>query len=210
MTKNKIKLFPKIESTILAPDFEKMTIERKNILLPLVDFIQNKVNNKQTILLNFICTHSSRRSHLAQVWAQTAAAYYNVNNVFCYSGGTEVTSLYPAVHKTLEESGFKIATLADGHNPIYTIKYAENDHPIIMFSKRYNSDFNPIDSFAAILTCAQADGDCPIISGAEKRIAIPFEDPKAFDHTGQQKEKYRERSLQIAAEMFYIFSQIKL
>ncbi|UFH45156.1 protein-tyrosine-phosphatase [Flavobacterium galactosidilyticum] len=210
MTTNKIKLFSKIESAILAFDFAKIAAERKTTLQSLIDFIQNKVNTKQTVLLNFICTHNSRRSHLAQVWAQTAATHYNIKNVFCYSGGTEATALYPTVLKTLEQSGFKIATIADGDNPIYSIKYTENEHPIIGFSKSYNDDFNPKNSFAAILTCAQADGDCPFISGAEKRIAIPFEDPKAFDSTWQQTEKYQDRSLQIATEIFYLFSQIKL
>jgi hypothetical protein len=32
----------------------------------------------------------------------------------------------------------------------------------------------------------------------EKRIPITFEDPKAFDNTHQQEEKYKERSIQIA------------
>ena len=58
------------------------------------------------------------------------------------------------------------------------------------------------------MTCSQADEDCPFIHGAEKRIPIPFEDPKVFDNTPQQKEKYNERSLQIATELFYVFSQI--
>lgn len=69
MASNKIKLFPKIESVILTFDFTKIATERKKNLLPLVDFIQNKVTNKQAVMLNFICTHNSRRSHLAQVWA---------------------------------------------------------------------------------------------------------------------------------------------
>lgn len=210
MASNKIKLFPNIESVILTFDFTKIATERKKNLLPLVDFIQNKVTNKQAVILNFICTHNSRRSHLSQVWAQTAATYYNIKTAFCYSGGIEATALYPTVLKTLEESGFKIVAIADGNNPIYSIKYAENEHPIIGFSKTYDNDFNPRNSFAAILTCTQADGDCPFISGAEKRIIIPFEDPKAFDYTSQQTEKYQERNLQIATEMFYIFSQIKL
>jgi arsenate reductase len=45
------------------------------------------------------------------------------------------------------------------------------------------------------------------IAGAEKRIPITYEDP--FDNTPQQAEKYQERSLQIATEMLYVFSQIK-
>jgi len=209
MERTKTILFPEIEKVIGTLDFETITAERKIILQPLLDFIQDKATNRQEIRLILICTHNSRRSHLSQVWAQTAAAHFNIKNVFCYSGGTEATALFPMVAKTLEQSGFKIKTIAAGNNPIYDIKYGENQHPIIGFSKTYDDDFNPQSEFAAILTCSQADGGCPFIAGAEKRISITFEDPKAFDNTPQQAEKYQERSLQIATEMFYVFSQIK-
>ena len=209
MERTKTILFPEIEKVIGTLDFETITAERKIILQPLIDFIQDKATNRQEIRLILICTHNSRRSHLSQVWAQTAAAHFNIKNVFCYSGGTEATALFPMVAKTLEQSGFKIKTIAAGNNPIYDIKYGENQHPIIGFSKTYDDDFNPQSEFAAILTCSQADGGCPFIAGAEKRISITFEDPKAFDNTPQQAEKYQERSLQIATEMFYVFSQIK-
>lgn len=210
MTQSNTGIFPSIENEIRAFQFETISSERKAILLPLIGFIQEKVNNKQEIRLNFICTHNSRRSHLSQVWAQTAAAHFNLKNVFCYSGGTEATALFPVVAKTLEQTGFQVATLSEGENPIYSIKYAANEHPIIGFSKTYDNSFNPLSDFAAILTCSQADGGCPFIAGAEKRIAITFEDPKAFDNTPQQEEKYKERSVQIATELFYVFSQIKI
>ncbi|RTY74734.1 low molecular weight phosphatase family protein [Flavobacterium sp. LS1R10] len=210
MTLIKTNLFPEIETQITAFGFEDISVERKIILQPLIDFIQTKVAHQQEIRLNLICTHNSRRSHLAQVWAQTAAAYFNIKNVFCYSGGTEATALFPMVAQTLIQSGFKIKAITAGNNPIYSIKYGENEPPIIGFSKTYDDDFNPKNEFAAIMTCSQADGGCPFIAGAEKRIPITFEDPKAFDNTPQQAEKYQERSLQIATEMFYVFSQIKL
>ena len=202
-------LFSEIERVIENLNFENITAERKETLQPLIDFIQSKTTNHQEIRLNLICTHNSRRSHLSQVWAQTASAYFNIKNVFCYSGGTEATAMFPMVGKTLESQGFKIKTISEGSNPVYTRKYAENEHPIIGFSKTYDDAFNPQSRFVAIMTCSQADGGCPFISGAEKRIPITFEDPKAFDNTPQQAEKYAERSLQIATEMFYVFSQIK-
>lgn len=209
MSLTKPTLFQEIENVIATFDFESIPATRKIILQPLIDFIQNKVSGQQEIRLNFICTHNSRRSHFSQVWAQTAAAYFNIKNVFCYSGGTQTTALFPVVAKTLEQSGLKIKTITTGNNPIYTIKYGENEHPIIGFSKSYNDDFNPKSKFVAILTCSQADGGCPYIAGAEKRIAITFEDPKDFDDTPQQEQKYQERSLQIATEICYVFSQIK-
>ena len=209
MTITKTNVFPEIAAVINTFNFESISAERKIILQPLVDYIQSKVSNQQEIRLNLSCTHNSRRSHLSQVWAQTAAAYYDIKNVFCYSGGTEATAMFPMVSKTLAKQGFEIKTIAEGSNPVYIIKYAENEHPVIGFSKTYDDSFNPQDEFVAIMTCSQADGGCPFIAGAEKRIPITFEDPKAFDNTPQQEEKYEERSLQIATEMFYVFSQIK-
>lgn len=202
-------LFEDIEKTIkqLRPD--TISESRKEVLQPLADYIQSKVNNNLEIRINFICTHNSRRSHLSQIWAQTIASYFAIKNVFCYSGGTEATAVYPMVIKTLYQSGFKINALSNDKNPIYSIKYSSNEHPIIGFSKTLDDDFNPQSQFAAIMTCSQADGGCPFIAGAEQRIPITFEDPKAFDNTPQQEEKYNERSLQIATEMLFVFSQIK-
>ncbi len=209
MTTTLTTLFSEIETTIKGLNTQTISEERKQVLQPLVDFIQTKVDEKQEIRINFICTHNSRRSHLSQVWAQTMANYFNIKNVFCYSGGTEATALFPAAAKTLQNSGFEIATLSEGENPVYSIKYSENEHPIIGFSKKLDSDFNPKSKFAAIMTCSQADGGCPFIAGAETRIPITFEDPKAFDNTPQQAEKYNERSLQIATELLYVFSLIE-
>lgn len=209
MISTQTNVFPEIEKIIRSFNSESITNERKLVLQALIDYIQTKVNNKQQIRLNLICTHNSRRSHLSQVWAQTAATYYSIQNVFCYSGGTEATALFPMTAQTLIQQGFQIKTIAEGKNPIYSIKYNENAHPIIGFSKTFDSYFNPQSEFAAIMTCSSADEGCPFIAGAEKRIPITFEDPKAFDNTPQQAEKYEERSIQIGTELFYVFSQIQ-
>lgn len=200
-------VYGEIKSLIDSLDTGSISEQRKQNLKPLIDFIQSKVINNQGIALNFICTHNSRRSHLSQVWAQTMATYFEISNVSCYSGGTEATALFPMVAKTLTNSGFQIKTISHEENPIYSIKYSENKHPVIGFSKTFDNEFNPQSGFAAILTCSQADEGCPFISGAEQRIPITFEDPKAFDDTPQQEEKYMERNLQIATELKYVFSK---
>lgn len=197
-----------IENTIASLDVETIPKERKKTLRPFIEFIQEKSQSDQEIRINFICTHNSRRSHLSQVWAQTMAYHFNIQNVFCYSGGTEATALFPMAAETLRNSGFEINILSEGKNPVYSINYAENQHPIIGFSKKFDDAFNPKTGFAAILTCSQADDGCPFIAGAEKRFPITFEDPKAYDNTPQQAQKYKERSLQIATELYYVFSQI--
>jgi arsenate reductase len=202
-------LIKSIEETIQALNFDAISDERKIVLQSLIAYVQQKVSANKNVNLNFICTHNSRRSHLSQVWAQTAAHYYSVKNVFCYSGGTEATAMFPMAAKALEVAGFQITKLSQEQNPIYAVKYAQNEHPLVCFSKTFEHSFNPKSEFAAIMTCAQADEGCPLILGCEARIPVRYDDPKAFDNTPQQKEKYIERSLQIAAEMCFVFSQIK-
>ncbi|WP_291868893.1 protein-tyrosine-phosphatase [Maribacter sp.] len=202
-------LYPEITKQIEILDITTISEERKTTLEPLQAYIQNKKNQNKDIRLHFICTHNSRRSHLSQVWAQTLAAYFNIANIFCYSGGTEVTALFPMAAKALTISGFHIKTISNENNPVYSIKNSENNHPILGFSKTYDDTFNPTSEFAAILTCSNADKGCPFITGAEQRIPITFEDPKAFDNTPQQEEKYVERSIQIATELLFVFSNIK-
>ncbi|KFF03970.1 low molecular weight phosphatase family protein [Chryseobacterium luteum] len=201
-------MYPKLTKHIEEILFQEICDERKAVLQPLIDFIQKKKRNQETININFICTHNSRRSHLAQIWAQTASAYFKISNVNCYSGGTETTALFPKVVETLMEAGFHIWKLSEGENPVYAVKYSENALPVIGFSKKYDDIFNPNTGFAAIMTCSQADGGCPFILGAEKRIPVTFEDPKISDNKPGQAGVYRERSLQIGAEMFYVFSKI--
>ncbi|MCW4468289.1 protein-tyrosine-phosphatase [Flavobacterium sp. MFBS3-15] len=197
-----------LSNTIASLQWEQTAEDRKAVLEPLISYIRQKANSNLPVNLNFICTHNSRRSHLSQVWAQAAAAYFGIANVACYSGGTEETALYPKVAETMAAQGFSVLSLSGGDNPVYAIKYDGNSVPVIGFSKKYDSPFNPDSAFAAIMTCSQADGGCPFIAGAEKRIAVTYEDPKVSDGTPQQEQVYAERSLQIAAEMFYVFSQI--
>ena len=188
----------------------KITIsdERKEIIQPLIDYIQEKKNTNEFVRLNFICTHNSRRSHLGQIWAQTMAFHFGIKNIFCYSGGTEVTAMYPKIIETLSNQGFEIQKLSESENPIYAIKFSENEHPILGFSKTYFDTFNPKTNFGAIMTCNNADEGCPMVFGAEARFSIKYDDPKAFDETEFINEKYTERSLEIASEMFYVFSKI--
>ena len=180
--------------------------ERKSLLQALIDYIKSKREKGQPIRLNFICTHNSRRSQLAQIWAQTAADYFEIP-AFCYSGGVEVTACNERTIRSLERSGFIISK--HGHsNPIYFILQDKDTRPIIVFSKLYDDVINPHGNFATIMTCSHADENCPFIPGAEERIPVRYEDPKEFDDTDLESTKYDERSQQIASEMFYVFSRV--
>ncbi|MDV7696036.1 protein-tyrosine-phosphatase [Chryseobacterium soli] len=199
-----LKLLQTIES---LKNYE-ISAERKSMLRPLADSIRERIQIGKAVRLNFICTHNSRRSHLTQVWAQAMSFYYNIREIACYSGGTEGTAVYPKVIETIYKQGFGIQKIADTQNPVYSIKYNKNSHPVIAFSKKYDDEFNPANGFIAVMTCSEADSGCPFIADADLRISLPFEDPKISDGTLEQDQVYQETSLQIGAEMRYVFSQI--
>jgi arsenate reductase (thioredoxin) len=193
----------------LTSEFNQIPESRKPILKELTDFVSQKSKANQVVNLNFICTHNSRRSHISQVWAQTAAQYFGINAVQCYSGGTEATAFNPRAVKAMKEAGFDIQVFKEGTNPTYKIKFSTDAPSLVVFSKKYDDAFNPKKDFAAIMTCSHADENCPLVSGATKRIALTYNDPKDFDGTPQEAAKYSERVHEIGREILYAFSQVK-
>jgi arsenate reductase len=193
----------------LTKEFNQIPDERKPIIKQLTDFVNSKTKHGSKILLNFICTHNSRRSHISQVWAQTAAYYYGIKNVEAFSGGTEATAFNPRAVAAMKEAGFDITKIKDGTNPVYKINFSEHAPALKVFSKKYDDDFNPKKDFAAIMTCSHADENCPLVPGASARIALTYNDPKDFDGTPQESDKYGERVHEIGREILYAFSQVK-
>lgn len=199
----------KIEAYIneAKEEFNLISDERKEALNVISEYVKSSLADQGIANLILICTHNSRRSHLSQVWTQVAAHHYGFTNVFAYSGGTEATALFPSAANALERAGLEIQKLSNENNPVYAIKYDENQPAVIAFSKAYNNIFNPQSGFGAVMTCDHADANCPLIPGAT-RISLPFKDPKAFDGTPEQEAKYDERCRQIARELLYAFSII--
>jgi len=193
----------------LTVKFDQISPERKIRLHELSDYINGGVSVGQLMNLNFICTHNSRRSHIAQIWAQTAAHYYKVPNIHCYSGGTQATAFNPSAVRAMQQAGFVISRITDEENPIYNVTYCNEGDSLRIFSKRYDHAINPPNKFAAIMTCSDADANCPIIVGMDKRISLPYDDPKHFDGTLHETEKYLERVKDIGTEMLYCFSRVK-
>lgn len=191
----------------LVEKFDLIPEDRKKILNTLTSYVQTKFDSNQPIQLLFVCTHNSRRSHLGQVWSAVAAAYYHIENIQTFSGGTEATAFNPNAINALRLTGFEIKTEKDGLNPHYKVQFDLEKYSRC-FSKIYDDPENPTSNFAAIMTCSDADENCPFIPGADKRISLTYDDPKAFDGTPQQDEKYMERSNQIALECLYVFSKV--
>lgn len=210
--KIRVTFYPLLTETIqtLTNNFDAIPAERKTILRQLTDFIESRAKKHETTDLIFICTHNSRRSHISQIWAQAAAAFYEIPNVLSYSGGTEATAFNPRAVKAMQDAGFKIAAISEETNPKYEVSFSNDANPVMSFSKKYDSQSNPQKGFAAIMTCSHADENCPVVFGMEKRISLPYNDPKDFDGTPRESEKYAERVREIGTEILYAFSQVKV
>ena len=199
-------MFHKIQAVIDKMDFNTISEIRRNELAVLIHFIQEKKDKNLPVLLNFICTHNSRRSQFSQIWGQMASNYFGIS-AQSYSGGVQETAFNERAVASLERFGFKMSKEGE-ENPKYFVQWDVNSDPLVMFSKMYDNSINPSSGFAAIMTCSHADENCPIVSGCEKRIPIRYEDPKNFDDTPLESALYDYRSFEIATELFYVFSKI--
>lgn len=203
-------LLPKLHHYLTSlPDPQTIPADRKPALDALATYIWEKQNAGLPVKLIFICTHNSRRSHFGQVWAQIAAQYFGIEPVDCFSGGTETTACNPRTVEALERAGVEAQAITGGENPVYLLRYADGVNPIAAFSKVFDQVPNPQTGFAAVMTCAQAEANCPYVPGAEKRFSVMYDDPKAADDSPEETAVYDARCRQIAAEMCYVFQKVR-
>lgn len=158
--------------------------------------------------MNFICTHNSRRSHLTQIWAQTAAAHYGWDGLETFSGGTEATAFDRRAVAALRRVGFVIEEGGAAENPRYRVHGLPGQPVLECFSKVYNESPNPAEDYLAVMTCSSADQGCPVVFGAKDRFALTYEDPKIADGTPRETEVYDARCRQIATEAMFAWARI--
>ncbi len=192
---------------IISKNFKEINANRKVLLENLAQNIQRKLNLSKDINLVYVCTHNSRRSHLGQIWAKVAADFYGFK-INSFSAGTEATAFNINAINALISSGFEVEKKDETNNPKYEVTFGESKSSIC-FSKTIDDASLPKENFVAVMTCGDADENCPYIAGCDLRIGTTYFDPKAYDNTVLQNEKYTERSNQIAMECLYVFSLIK-
>ena len=183
---------------------------RKKELLKLIDYANNKIDLHKGININFICTHNSRRSIFSQIWAKVFSDYYGLQKVRTFSGGTESTYVSQNVIKTLSSCGFIINKLDQKKNSNYEITYSLNKNKILVFSKKYDDILNSKKNFVAVMTCLSAKENCPFIAGSEKIINLGYDDPKKYDNLKDPINMYLNISNQIASDMNFVFSNLKI
>ena len=202
--------FEKLENYVAEriTEFNNIGKERIQALSGLAASVREEIKRQDHADLIFICTHNSRRSHLGHLWAQMATNFYQLEGVNCYSGGTEATAFNPAAVQALERAGMIISREDHSVNPVYLVKFPGSEKGIQVFSKKYTDPPNPGSNFIAVMTCSEADENCPIVYGAIKRHSLTYKDPKEYDGTPREGSGYDERCRQIAREMFFLFSRV--
>lgn len=201
---------PKLTTYIeqLLPAIDDLKPDRIAILDQLVAYCTAKLQSGQELNLTFICTHNSRRSHFSQIWAQVAAHYYGFDAIKTFSGGTATTAFNERAVAALERAGMDIEN-PGGENPHYQVHYSDQAPSMEAYSKTFDEAPNPKANFCAIMTCSSADADCPVVLGADGRVALLYVDPKESDGTEAESATYDERCLQIATELFYVWREVK-
>lgn len=194
-----------IEEFIKELSLADIPEQRHAVLNDLISYLLKVKADRKTPQLNFICTHNSRRSQFSQLWCKVMSVYYSFP-VESFSGGTAVTACNERTVASLQRFGFDIQS-SEGENPIYSVAITDS-FQLKLYSKLYDASENPKKDFAAVMTCSDADENCPFIAGCDMRIPLRYEDPKAFDDTDVEGIMYDERSKQIAREMKYVFTKL--
>lgn len=204
-------LLPALEPYVeaVAGELDKVGPERRAVLEAIAADLAAQLEQGKPAKLTYICTHNSRRSHMSQIWAQTAAYYYGLDRVHAYSGGTQVTECNCRTVTAMRRAGFAIEDATTGDNPLYLVHYAEDRPPVRAYSKLYDARGNPRTGFIALMTCSSADRSCPNVRGAIARHAIHYADPRLCDDTPTETAAYNERCREIAREMFYLMSEVQ-
>lgn len=191
-----------------ANEFQSIGQDRKAVLEQLAAYILVKQQQLADCQLLFVCTHNSRRSHFAQVFAALGAAHYGLKRVASYSGGTEATRVHPHTLEALERVGFVIKHTGTKEEPVYEC-YFSNEHKVSCFSKRIDHPSVPKSDFAAVMTCSEAEQNCPFVPGTELRIGLPYDDPRHSDGTASAATAYDKTRDQIARELLFVFDRVK-
>lgn len=182
--------------------------ERREGLDKLVSLLRARRDVGEPIDLVFICTHNSRRSHVAQIWAQTAAYFHGMETVRTWSGGTEATAFAPPAIASVHRHGFRVEKEAGRDNPHVLVRYAPDAPLLDCWSKVYDDPANPRSGFIAVMVCSSADEACPFVAGAAERVSLPYRDPKESDGSEREAAVYDERVREIGREVFSVFARV--
>lgn len=204
-------MYPQIENYLAArvAHFADIQAPRRKTLDALRGWLEARREAGEPLRLLFVCTHNSRRSQMAQIWAKAASWHYGIPEVEPFSGGTEATGFNIRAMGAVRRGGFAVATRDEGDNPRWRLRFDRDAEPIVAFSKTITDAANPNEGFCAVMVCSDADAACPTVAGADLRLALPYEDPRHADGTLEEIDAYDQCCAEIARDLAYVFSRMK-
>ena len=183
-----------------------IALERQNQLIEIAHILQTQLDKNGHLNMHFICTHNSRRSQFAQAWSHALAQERHLP-ISSFSGGVEITACNSRTVEALKRAGFEIVIPELNENPHYLIRW-KSGTPLTLFSKLYEDVTNPNSNFFALMTCSDADDNCPFIPGTLQRIPLRYKDPKYADDTPEETTAYDLCCNTIKTEIQFIFDQL--
>lgn len=152
---------------------------------------------------------------MTAMMGNAAASYYGFENVRFYSGGTKPSAFNQRAIRTLKEVGFLVEPAGTEApqaelgtpNPIYRVAWGK-ELQTTEFSKMYNDASNPQRDFAGLLVCSEAE-KCPMVIGASNRFSLNFVDPKLYDNSRFERQKYDERRDAIGRALMCAFANAR-
>ena len=170
---------------IILRDYQKRRVKK------ISEELRGEINSCNKIV--FICTHNSRRSQLCEVWGSILSKRFNLDLSF-FSAGTEKTEVCGEAIKSLERAGMDFTIV--GNNILIQNK-------IELHSKTL--DEIKEDEFISLITCSDAEKNCPIDPRSKKNIKLFYDDPKKYDGTKEESDEYDKTCKLIASELNRIF-----
>jgi arsenate reductase len=212
------KLAPKLRehAEYLTTTFDAIDELHRKAGQKLATWIVAHYKPGMTLPITVVCTGNSRRSIMGSSMGNLSAAYYGMPEIRFHSGGTAPSAFNPRTIASLKSIGFEIEAIgkeadrgdSKTANPIYHLKWGDG-YEMDEFSKHYSDQSNPQSGFAALMVCTEADGECPIVKGANLRISMPYLDPKIYDDGAYETSKYAERRDDIGRFMLAVMAQAR-
>lgn len=181
-------------------------MDRIQSIQQIISGINTDLKNNTQSRVCFICTHNSRRSQFSQAWMAVLSQKFSLP-LTVYSAGTEKTACNQRTLDSLLRNGFKLISKSDDvNNPVFHIEHEGYD---VKLSSKTIDDLNDIPDYLAIMTCGDADENCPYLPAAKHRISLTYKDPKYADDTPMEAEAYDRCCNEIKTELTYILNKLK-
>ncbi len=193
----------------LYKEFKNIPEERRFRLNEIVRYVEEQRDLRKLPQLMFINTDDATMSHMARIWAKTAAYYFRYERLETFSGGIKPQKITLNTILALEKAGFIIYKSDMDGLEFYKVKFSYNIPSLLVFPKKTDHKLNPTQDYLAVFTEENAELNLPKLRGTLNRLLLVYDDPQGFEGVENIREIYDNRCRQVAIEMFYVFAQLR-